>query len=169
MPRAGMGPVLHSPQTCPRDMPAWSLVVIDPDMAFSGSTGQDPLMIWGTLPATHIRLLFKSPVLPLYCVHRAGVLLDMVCPLMSAWHQAGDHLRLAPFPRPHGASLVVVMASVISWPTGVAPCEGHLSWAHSHPGWVIPDGLLVSTLAVSSPHTGSLFWPAGVRMVIVSD
>lgn len=58
------------------------------------------------------------------------------------WLSQGSSLSGA-----YGASLLVISGCLLTHPTQVAPCKGHLSWAHCCLELVVPDRiLLVSSL-----------------------
>lgn len=92
---------------------------------------------------------------------QAGVISGIVWPLLAWWSSQTSSLS-----RPHGASLVIILCSPLSWPARVAPCKGHLSQAHCHLGLTVPGGVLLVSSSLST--LGALLVLPGVGPEAIS-
>lgn len=79
----------------------------------------------------------------LWC--QAGVISGIVWSLLAWWSSQTSSLS-----RLHGASLVIILRSLLSRPARVAPCKGHLSQAHCHLGPTVPGGVLLVSSSLST-------------------
>ena len=79
----------------------------------------------------------------------------------------GGHLRLAPCLGPMVLVWWLSPACYFSGPAQVAPCEGHLSQAHSCPGPMVPSRVLL--VSSSLPTLGVHQDLHSVRLLVISD